>query len=106
MKILTREQISAYEDFLRAHDNFIVTGHKDPDGDCVSSILVASEILKFLKKDFILLSAGAFKRAEIRQFEGLFPIRFLLSARKTRKIRGFSSWIARNSRGSATSGRI
>lgn len=72
MKILGSEQISAYEEFLRSHDNFIVTGHKDPDGDCISSILVASEILKFLKKDFILLNQGPFKRAEIRQYEGLF----------------------------------
>ena len=72
MKILTQEQISAYEAFLRSHDNFIVTGHKDPDGDCISSILIASEILKFLKKDFILLCAGPFKRAEIRQYESFF----------------------------------
>ncbi len=72
MKILTQEQISAYEEFLRSHDNFIVTGHKDPDGDCISSILVVSEILKFLKKDFILLCAGPFKRAEIRRYESLF----------------------------------
>ncbi|MCH5282642.1 MAG: bifunctional oligoribonuclease/PAP phosphatase NrnA [Treponema sp.] len=72
MKILAPEQISEYEEFLRSHENFIVTGHKDPDGDCVSSMLVASEILKFLKKDFILVNQGPFKRAEIRQYEELF----------------------------------
>lgn len=72
MKLLTQEQISAYSFFLASHDNFIVTGHKDPDGDCISSILITAEILKSLKKEYTLLNLGPFKRPEIRQYECFF----------------------------------
>ena len=39
MKILDSDQIAAFKAFVESHDAFIVAGHKDPDGDCVSSSL-------------------------------------------------------------------
>ncbi len=72
MKILTSEQIAAYKAFIDGHENFIIAGHKDPDGDCVSSSLVTAAILKALKKEYILFNAGPFKRPEIRKYERLF----------------------------------
>lgn len=88
MNVLDSKQISSYENFVRSHDNFIVSGHKDPDGDCVSSMLVAAEILKFLQKDFILLNQGPFKRAEIRQYESLFSDSLPFMSKEDRALTG------------------
>lgn len=72
MKIITQEQITRFKAFLDAHSNFIIVGHKDPDGDCVSSCLGMSKIVEAAGKTHILLSAGPFKRPEVKKFEKLF----------------------------------
>lgn len=72
MKTLTSEQTAAYKAFLDGHDSFIIAGHKDPDGDCVSSSLITAAIVRALKKECILLNQGPFKRPEIREYEAQF----------------------------------
>lgn len=72
MKIIDSAQAAAFKAFVESHETFLVAGHKDPDGDCVSSALVAAAILKGFGKEFVLLNAGPFKRPEIRQYEKEF----------------------------------
>jgi phosphoesterase RecJ-like protein len=59
-------------DFIDAGETFIVAGHKEPDGDCISSQLVIASLLKRLGKKAVLCSAGPFKRTEILQYKELF----------------------------------
>ncbi len=72
MKIITKEQIESFKAFATAHDNFIIIGHKDPDGDCISSCIVMSEIIKSMNKKYMMISAGPFKRPEIKKYESFF----------------------------------
>ena len=72
MKILDSQDAAAFRAFVDSHDYFLVAGHKDPDGDCVSSSLAARALLKALGKDCLLLNVGPFKRPEIRQYEKEF----------------------------------
>lgn len=58
--------------FIESHDFFIIAGHREPDGDCVGSCLAMSSFLGRKGKKTILLSAGPFKRTEIRDYESLF----------------------------------
>ena len=67
-------------EFLNAYENFIIAGHKEPDGDCIGSCLAMSFFLKRKNKNCILMSAGPFKRTEIKekiflQTSWKFPIR-------------------------------
>lgn len=59
-------------DFLHAHRCFLIAGHKEPDGDCIGSSIALSLFLQRLGKETVLLSAGPFKRPEIRMYEPLF----------------------------------
>ncbi len=59
-------------DFINSGDTFIVAGHKEPDGDCISSQLVMASLLKRLGKTAVLCSAGPFKRTEILQYKNRF----------------------------------
>lgn len=72
MKILTKEQIDLFKTFLNSHSNFIIAGHKDPDGDCISSSLGVSRIVSFFGKQFSLVNNGPFKRVELKEFESRF----------------------------------
>lgn len=72
MKIITASQIDSFKAFINAHDNFIIVGHKDPDGDCISSSLGVSFILDYLKKPYTLINNGPFKRPEIKEYESQF----------------------------------
>ncbi len=72
MLILTEEQIASFRNFIETHDNFIIAGHKEPDGDCVSSCIGISYILKSFGKDYRMVNAGPFKRNEIKKFAPLF----------------------------------
>lgn len=76
MSTLTNEQIDSFVTFINNHDFFIVSGHKDPDGDSLMSCLGVSEILKNQNKSFQLVSVGPFKRTEIKKFEKLFYSEF------------------------------
>lgn len=46
-------------------NSFILIGHKNPDGDCLSSQLALGSFLKRLGKEVCLLSPGPFNRLEI-----------------------------------------
>lgn len=60
------------QDFIRDHESFIIAGHKEPDGDCIGSCLAMESFLKRLGKSTQLVSAGPFKRIEIKEFENRF----------------------------------
>jgi phosphoesterase RecJ-like protein len=60
------------ESFIRAHERFILMGHKEPDGDCIASQIIMHRILAAMGKTGRLVSAGPFDRPEIAQFEELF----------------------------------
>ncbi|MBQ3965372.1 MAG: bifunctional oligoribonuclease/PAP phosphatase NrnA [Treponema sp.] len=72
MQIITDEQIASFSQFLSSHDFFYVIGHKEPDGDCISSCLGMASLLDAKKISYQLLSAGPFKRTEIRDKADLF----------------------------------
>jgi phosphoesterase RecJ-like protein len=58
--------------FIRAHESFVILGHKEPDGDCIASQIACATLLRALGKEATLHSAGPFDRPEISQFEGAF----------------------------------
>lgn len=58
--------------FIDSHEFFLVAGHKEPDGDCMASCIGIKEILDFYGKEYQLLSAGPFKRNEVKRFESMF----------------------------------
>lgn len=72
MKILPDEKIEELREFINTHKFFYVIGHKEPDGDCIASCLGVAAILKYYKKEHLLLSAGPFKRNEISCYENMF----------------------------------
>ena len=72
MKLLTVEQIASFRTFIESHDFFYISGHKEPDGDSISSCLALGMLLEAEGRHFQLLSAGPFKRIEIRQYEKQF----------------------------------
>lgn len=72
MKLLTQEQIADFKNFIDSHETFIIIGHKEPDGDCISSSLGISRLLKACGKQYSLLNVGPFKRTEIRPYEKYF----------------------------------
>lgn len=72
MKILSRAEIDCFKSFLASHDFFYIVGHKEPDGDCISSCLALSYLLEAKGKKFQLLSAGPFKKTEVNPHKDLF----------------------------------
>lgn len=72
MKILTEDQINAFRTFIESHDNFVIIGHKEPDGDCIGSSLGIAHLLKACHKQYCTLNVGPFKRTEIRPYEKYF----------------------------------
>ena len=72
MKQILDSDIETFKTFLNEHDFFFVIGHKEPDGDCMASCLGVAAILDALKKRYQLLSAGPFKRNEVKRFEERF----------------------------------
>jgi phosphoesterase RecJ-like protein len=72
MKIIQEAQLAAFKEFIECHSHFIITGHKEPDADCLTSGLGVGAILDAFKKPYRFFSAGPFKRQEIKRFEHLF----------------------------------
>ncbi len=72
MKIIQQKDTDNLLNFIQNHDFFFVAGHKEPDGDCMASCVGIASILDHFKKPYQLLSAGPFKRNEIKEFEPLF----------------------------------
>jgi len=58
--------------FLRAHQSFLILGHKEPDGDCVASQLTVATIVSALGKKASIYSVGPFDRPEIESFANRF----------------------------------
>lgn len=72
MLLITDSQTASFKNFLSEHTFFYIIGHKEPDGDCIFSCLSMAAILNKFGKQYQLLSAGPFKRTEIRSKESLF----------------------------------
>jgi phosphoesterase RecJ-like protein len=58
--------------FLKAHESFLILGHKEPDGDCVASQITMGSIITGLGKKASLYSVGPFDRPEIESFADRF----------------------------------
>ncbi|MDR2313388.1 MAG: bifunctional oligoribonuclease/PAP phosphatase NrnA [Spirochaetaceae bacterium] len=58
--------------FIREGTDFIITGHKEPDGDCAGSQLALASLLRRMGKTALACSAGPFKRSEIKSLEKHF----------------------------------
>jgi len=54
--------------YIKTNSNFIIAGHKEPDGDCVGSQLALRSALLRLGKKAIVCSAGPFKRTELKGY--------------------------------------
>ena len=72
MNYLNEAAIQSFKTFIDSHDAFYIAGHKEPDGDSISSSLGLAEILTLCNKPFQLLCAGPFKRTEIKKYEKQF----------------------------------
>ncbi|MBO4638286.1 MAG: bifunctional oligoribonuclease/PAP phosphatase NrnA [Treponema sp.] len=72
MSIITQQDSDSLKEFIQIHNNFIIIGHKEPDGDCISACLGLASILDYYKKPYKLISAGPFKRQEIKKYESKF----------------------------------
>ncbi len=72
MSLITQQDLDSLKEFIQVHSNFIVIGHKEPDGDCISSCLGIAGILDYFNKSYLLVSAGPFKRQEIKKYESHF----------------------------------
>lgn len=69
---ISSEQKMHLKKFIEGYSTFIVTGHKEPDADCISSSLALAHLLKAYGKKVLLLSAGPFKRIETKKYEAQF----------------------------------
>ena len=67
MTVISEAQLGAFKEFINSHNAFYVTGHKEPDGDCLTSAIGVAKILQKLGKKYQLLSSGPFKRTEIKK---------------------------------------
>lgn len=72
MSIITQADSDSLKDFIQNHNNFLIIGHKEPDGDCIASCIGLAHIVKHFNKPYTLLSAGPFKRHEIKPYESQF----------------------------------
>ncbi len=72
MQKLNQTQIDSFSEFIKNHESFIIAGHKEPDGDCITCCVGVSYILSHFSKPYIMLSAGPFKRPEIKKYGKLF----------------------------------
>ncbi len=88
MQIISDEKISEFNSFLNSHEFFYIIGHKEPDGDAIYSCLGIADLLKAKKLRYQLLSAGPFKRNEIKQKARLFSNEMIFLSEPERKKTG------------------
>ena len=69
---LSQEKVQEIRDFIENHNFFFIIGHKEPDGDCITSCLGLAAILDYFGKQYQLLSAGPFKRNEVIRWQEKF----------------------------------
>lgn len=72
MNLVKKDDADALKSFIEKHNFFLVIGHKEPDGDCITSCLGLAAILDYYKKDYQLLNAGPFKRNEVARYQKKF----------------------------------
>ncbi len=61
--------------FILSYEKFLIIGHLEPDGDCISSQLVLAGFLRRIGKKAELFSAGPFDRPEIFSYRESFQDR-------------------------------
>ena len=86
--IVTEEAINDFHSFIDNHDVFFIIGHKEPDGDCIASCLGIAALIKHFNKSYQLLSAGPFKRLEIKKYEKQFSDSMMFLDESDRKRAG------------------
>ena len=69
---ISPEKVAELKSFIEKHDFFFIAGHKEPDGDCITSCLGIAAILEHFNKPYQLLSAGPFKRNEVIRWQERF----------------------------------
>jgi len=69
---LSNEIVNELKTFIDSHNFFFIAGHKEPDGDCITSCLGIAAILDYFNKPYQLLSAGPFKRNEVKRWQDKF----------------------------------
>jgi len=72
MRDVSDAEVIDFKGFIESHDFFLIAGHKEPDGDCMASCMGVKAILDHFGKEYQLLSAGPFKRNEVKSFESMF----------------------------------
>jgi phosphoesterase RecJ-like protein len=72
MSIITQKDSDSLKTFITSHNYILIIGHKEPDGDCIASCLGIAAIVEHFNKPYKLLSAGPFKRHEIKSYEKQF----------------------------------
>lgn len=77
MRTITDLDLEHFKKFIENHKAFVICGHKEPDGDCISSSLGLAKILDYFKKPYQILNAGPFKRPETKKYEPLFKTQFV-----------------------------
>ena len=91
MQIISDEKINEFYTFLSSHDFFYVISHKDPDGDAIFSSLGMKDILEAKGLSYQLLSAGPFKRPEIRNKAKFFSNQMIFLSEPERKKAGLKN---------------
>ena len=69
---IPQNKIDELKAFIENHNFFFIAGHKEPDGDCITSCLGIAAILEHFGKPYQLLSAGPFKRNEVMRWQNQF----------------------------------
>ena len=69
---IPQNKVDELKAFIDSHNFFFIAGHKEPDGDCITSCLGIAAILDHFGKPYQLLSAGPFKRNEVMRWQERF----------------------------------
>jgi phosphoesterase RecJ-like protein len=71
--------IKKIREFFKKHTTFLILGHMEPDGDCISSQVCLSHFLTRIGKNSFCFSEGPFNRPEIAEFASQFKAAIPLS---------------------------
>ena len=85
---ISQEKADELKAFIDNHDFFFIAGHKEPDGDCITSCLGIAAILDHFNKPYQLLSAGPFKRNEVIRWQEKFSDTMEFQDERERKASG------------------
>lgn len=70
--MICEKDIKKFTDFVSLYNNFLIVGHKGPDGDCLCSAIGLADLLRKIGKNAFLLSPGPFVKEEILRFQKHF----------------------------------